>query len=139
MKSEIMKADSMSETTKAESHVFQSSVDSRRGYIRPRTNSPFPPLKVKAGSKYLNFVKQSESFNSSMNNNIIDIRNEAKLSPESSMMADYRALNYEDITWTQFLKDKKGSGHRGRDTNSHFRISSAQQSNPFLDSSNKRF
>jgi hypothetical protein len=139
MKSEIMKADSMSETTKAESHIFQSSADSRRGYIRPRTNSPFPPLKVKVGSKYLNYVRQSESFNSSMNNNIIDIRNETKLSPEPAMLADYRALNYEDVTWTQFLKDKKKGGHRGRDTNTHFRISSAQQSNPFLDSSTKRF
>jgi hypothetical protein len=73
MKSEIMKADLMSETTKADSHNLQSSVDSRRGYVRPRTNSPFPPLKAKSAANYLNFLKESESLNSSLNRRIIDI------------------------------------------------------------------
>lgn len=139
MKSEIMKADLMSETTKADSYNLPSSVDSRRGYIRPRTNSPFPPLKVKAAANNLIFLKESESLNSSINKRIIDIWSETKLSPEWSMFADYKVLNYDDATWVQFLKDKQRGEHRGLNNNSHFRLSSAQQSNPFLDSSIKRF
>lgn len=73
MKSELLKSEVMSETTKAESNRIQRSVESRRCYARPRTNSPFPPLKNRANSKYINLVKQSESFNASINKNIIDL------------------------------------------------------------------
>lgn len=52
------------------------------------------------------------------------------------MIADYKILNYDDTTWKDFLKEKQKRNYRARDFSSHFRINSAQQSNPFMGSSN---
>lgn len=60
------KADLLSDSTKDESNYFQNSIDSRRYYARPRTKSPFPPLKNNWNPKVTSIVKQSESFNSSL-------------------------------------------------------------------------
>lgn len=76
-------------------------------------------------------MKQSESFNASINKNHVDLCSDTKFSPDNSMLVDYKILNYDDSGWKNFLKEKQRSGQRARDNASHLRINSAQQSNPF--------
>ena len=73
MNNEAYKSDLMSESTKDESGCVQRSIDSRKFHFRPRTKSPFPPFKGKTNPRVLNIVKQSESFNSSLDKKIIDL------------------------------------------------------------------
>lgn len=133
MKSELIKSEILSESTKAESNRVQWSVESRRWYARPRTNSPFPPLKSRDKPKHINLVKQSESFNASLNRNVLDLWGEQRLSPDLSLLPEYKVINYDDSCWKSFVIEKQKHGSKTRENSANFRINSAQQSNPFVD------
>lgn len=98
-----MKSDLMSESTKAESHRLQGSVEGRRKYVRPRTNSPFPPLQNRTMAKPNRLVKQSESFNQ----DIVDLCENTKLSPDISLPPNYKIINCDGSDWGYFLKQKQ--------------------------------
>ena len=102
MKAEIIKSDVLSESTKAESNRIQRSVDSRRCYPRPRTNSPFPPLRNRTKSKPINWVKQSESFTSSLHNGINDIIIESKPGTNASLRPNFKIINYNEPNYRLF-------------------------------------
>ncbi|CAI2361756.1 unnamed protein product [Moneuplotes crassus] len=117
------------------STYFQRSLDSRKHHMRPRTKSPFPPLKRKVSHNMGSLVKQNESFSTAIDKNIIEICSDTKLSPETSMLTNYKMLSYDDPAWKEFAKNKKG---KDRDRDLGGSRGTTQQSNPFSDSTNKR-
>lgn len=102
MKAELIKSEILSDSTKAESNRIQRSVDSRRCYPRPRTNSPFPPLRNRMKSKPPNLIKQCDSFNSSINNGINGIIIEHKPGTNASLRPNFNIINYSDSNYRLF-------------------------------------
>lgn len=77
-------------------------------------------------------MKQSESFNASLNKDIIDLSSETKMSPDTNLMSNYKILNYDENSWKDLVKEKQRSEHRGRESLANYRINSAQLSKPFI-------
>ena len=101
MKAEGVKSELMSVSTKAESYRIQRSMDSKRYYPRPRTNSPFPPIRNRTSSKQFKWVKQSESFNSSLHRNINETSFESKPNTNTRLREKFKILNRNKINYEE--------------------------------------